>query len=234
MRKPSSTTVLVSIAAAVWLAACSLMTWAHIAYDDALNLNPMYWWAYGALILVFGVLAEPPDKPRTKTPRWSAALVLVLCTFLVYVLVQEQDWHALLYQPVLWDFLLMALCGIAVWLYPRLPFRRPMRPKQPHPPAWNTAVMMLVLYAPMLLVLPLYLAILHPVSVAQITPVGEAEGGRFIGRITGDRSQTPLGIYFFADNDRELWYYYDVLTGAPVAYDAPINPYVALTIEGAT
>lgn len=217
MRKPIPTFVLVIIAAVVWLASCSLMTWAHIAYDNALNLNPLYWWAYGGAALLFGVLAEPPDKQRTKMPRWNAVLLLLLCTLLVYLLVQWQDIRFLLYCPVVWAMLLLALCGIAVWLYPRLAFRRPMRPKQPHPPAYSTATIMLILYVPMLLVLPLYLLIMHPVSVAQITPVGEAEGGRFIGRLTGNRSETPLGIYFFADGDR--WYYYDVLTGEPVDYE---------------
>ena len=67
--------------------------------------------------------------------------------------------------------------------------------------------------------MPLYLLVMHPVSIAQITPVGEAEGGRFIGRITGDRSQTPLGIYFFVEDDIDRWYYYDVLTGEPVDYE---------------
>ena len=94
MRNPYPTTVLVCIAIAVWLASCSLTTWAHIAYDHAMNLNPVYWWAYGGLALVFGILAEPQDKQSNRTPRWSAALVLLLCTFLAYVLAQEQDLHS--------------------------------------------------------------------------------------------------------------------------------------------
>lgn len=225
MRKPSPTTVLVCIAIAVWLASCSLTTWAHIAYDHAMSLNPVYWWAYGGLALVFGILAEPQDKQSNKTPRWSAALVLLLCTFLAYVLAQEQDLHYLLYWPGLWGLLLMALFGIAVWLYPCLPFRRPMRPKRQHSQAWNCAVIMLILYAPMLLTLAVYLLVMHPVTVEEITPIGEAEGGRFVGRITGNRSQTPLGIYFFADDENECWYYYDVLTGEPVDYNDSLNPY---------
>lgn len=224
MRKPIPTFVPVITAVVVWLTSCSLMTWAHIAYDNALNLNPIYWWIYGGLMLLFGVLAEPPDKQRTKTPRWNAVLLLLLCTLLVYLLVQWQDIRSLLYWPVIWALLLMALFGIAVWFYPRLPFRRPMRPKQPYPPAYATAAMILILYVPMLLVLPLYLAIMHPVSVAQITPIGEAEGGKFIGRITSDRSESPLGLYFFADQDNKNWYYYDVLTGEPVDYDNPFYP----------
>ena len=114
---------------------------------------------------------------------------------------------------------LLALVGIVLWLYRLLPFRRPMRPWQPRSKAKNVFILLLVFYVPFLIVLPLYLLVMHPVSIAQITPIGEAEGGRFIGRITGDLSQTPLGIYFFVEDDIDRWYYYDVLTGEPVDYE---------------
>lgn len=225
MRKPSPTTILVIAGIAVWLAACSLTTWAHVAYDGALQLNPLYCWGYGAALLLVGLLAEQKERQPGTMQRWNAVLLFLICTFAVFFLVQYQNIRLLLYWPVLWAFLLMVLFGIAVWLYPRLPFRRPLRPKRLRTPAYFAAVLMLVLYTPMLLVLPVYLAVLHPVSVEQITPIGEAEGGRFVGRITGDRSATPLGIYFFADNAGKRWYYYDVLTGAPVEYNDSYNPY---------
>ena len=79
------------------------------------------------------------------------------------------------------------------------------------------------MFLPLLAVALLYLAVFHPVTVDEITPIGEAEGGRFIGRITGDRTETPLGVYFFADDQTDKQYYYDVLTGAPVTYDDPIR-----------
>lgn len=84
--------------------------------------------------------------------------------------------------------------------------------------------MVLLLYLSIALITALYLAVLHPVSVEQITRIGESDGGRFIGRIAGDPSETPLGIYFFADQDADRWYYYDVLTGAPVDYCDPLQP----------
>ena len=92
-----------------------------------------------------------------------------------------------------------------------------MQPRPARSRMQNTFILLLIFYAPLLVILPLYLLVMHPISVAQITPIGEAEGGRFIGRITGDRLESPLGIYFFVDDDSERWYYYDVLTGEPVA-----------------
>lgn len=145
MRKPNPTTILVCTAIAVWLASCSLTSWAYTAYGHALQLNPIYWWVYGGLILLFGVLAEQQYKQSSKTPRWYAALLLVLFTLLAYILVQEPDFNSLLYWPTIWVLLLMALFGIAVWIYPHLPFRRPMRPKRTHSQAWNCAIGMLVL-----------------------------------------------------------------------------------------
>lgn len=76
----------------------------------------------------------------------------------------------------------------------------------------------------MLFVLPLYLVIIHPVSVAQITPIGEAQGGKYINHISAKASDYPLGLYFFADIENDHWYYYDVLTGDPVDYDDPLYP----------
>ena len=97
-----------------------------------------------------------------------------------------------------------------------------MKPRRQHTSFYNACTFLLIMFLPLLAAALLYLAVFHPVTVDEITPIGEAEGGRFIGRITGDRTQTPLGLYFFADGDH--WYYYDVLTGAPAAYDNPYHP----------
>lgn len=220
MKKQLSTPVLAVLAVAAWLVASSLATWVNFAYDDALGINVVYLWIWGAAMLLIPLVdvqyieRERPDR----TPRWQGVLLLLLCTALAYLLLEYGGWY-MWYQPDIWWLCLLALIGITFWLYRILPFRRPMQPHPVRSRARNTFILLMVFYVPFLIVLPLYLLVMHPVSVAQITPIGEAEGGRYIGRITGDRTENPLGLYFFVNDDSERWYYYDVLTGEPVDYE---------------
>ena len=217
---------LVISAVIVWLVACGLLTWVHFAYDGAVSVNPVYWWVYGGAILLIGALSEndAPKQETDRNPRWESVLLLLLATALIYLLVDQCSnlTQFLLYYLPFWWLALMLLLALGITAYQRSRFRRPMRPRRPHTSLFNTSVFLLVEFAPLLLVTLLYLAIVHPVTVDEITPIGEAEGGQFFGRIDGDRTQTPLGLYFFADGDH--WYYYDVLTGAPAAYDNPYHP----------
>ena len=217
---------LVISAVIVWLVACGLITWVHFAYDGAVSVNPVYWWVYGGAILLIGALSEndAPKQETDRNPRWESVLLLLLATALIYLLVDQCSnlTQFLLYYLPFWWLALMLLLALGITAYQRSRFRRPMRPRRPHTSLFNTSVFLLVEFAPLLLVTLIYLAVVHPVTVDEITPIGEAEGGRFFGRIDGDRTQTPLGLYFFADGDH--WYYYDVLTGAPAAYDNPYHP----------
>lgn len=220
MKKQLSTPVLAALAVAAWLVASSLATWVNFAYDDALGINVVYLWIWGAAMLLIPLVdvqyieRERPDR----TPRWQGVLLLLLCTALAYLLLEYGGWY-MWYQPDIWWLCLLALIGIIFWLYRILPFRRPMQPHPVRSRARNTFILLMVFYVPFLIVLPLYLLVMHPVSVAQITPIGEAEGGRYVGRITGNRTENPLGLYFFVNDDSERWYYYDVLTGEPVNYE---------------
>lgn len=220
MKKQLSTPVLAVLAVAAWLTASGLATWVNFAYDDALGINVVYLWIWGAAMLLIPLVAveyierERPDR----TPRWQGVLLLLLCTALAYLLLEYGGWY-MWYQPDIWWLCLLALIGIIFWLYRILPFRRPMQPHPVRSRVRNTFILLMVFYVPFLIVLPLYLLVMHPVSVAQITPIGEAEGGRYIGRITGNRTENPLGLYFFVNDDSERWYYYDVLTGEPVDYE---------------
>ena len=221
MQKQLSTPVLAALAIAAWLTASGLATWLNFAYDDALGINVVYLWIWGAatlllpLVFVEYIECERPDR----TPRWQGVLLLLLCTALAYLLLEYGSWNTMWYQIDIWWLCLLALIGIAFWLYRLLPFRQPMQPRPARNRIQSTFILLLVFYAPLLVVLPLYLLMIHPVSVAQITPIGEAEGGRYIGRITGDRTKNPLGLYFFVNDDSQRWYYYDVLTGEPVDYE---------------
>ena len=211
----------------VWLAACALLTWASFAYDGALSGNPVYFWVYGGAILFAGAVTEnyTDGWAADRGPRWASALLLLVCTALAYLLIDRYDIHLLqflLHDLLFWWLVLLLLGWLGISAYQHSRFRRPMKPRRQHTSFYNACTFLLIMFLPLLAAALLYLAVFHPVTVDEITPIGEAEDGRFIGRITGDRTQTPLGLYFFADGDH--WYYYDVLTGAPAAYDAPYHP----------
>ena len=227
MGKQISTPVLAVSAIIVWLAACGLLTWVHFAYDGAVNGNPVFFWVYGGATLLAGASTENYADGWTtdRSPRWANALVLLLCTALVYLLIDRYDTYLsqyLLYNLLFWWLVLLLPGWLGISAYQHSRFRRPMKPRRQHTSFYNACAFLLIMFTPLLAGTLLYLAILHPVTVDEITPIGEAEGGRFFGRIDGDRTQTPLGLYFFADGDH--WYYYDVLTGAPAAYDNPYHP----------
>ena len=226
MKKILSTPVMAVSAVIVWLAACALLTWASFAYDGALSGNPVYFWVYGGAILFAGAVTENYTDGWTtdRGPRWASALLLLVCTALAYLLFDRYDIHLLqflLHDLMFWWLVLLLLGWLGISAYQHSRFRRPMKPRRQHTSFYNACAFLLIMFLPLLASALLYLAVFHPVTVDEITPIGEAEGGRFIGRITGDRTETPLGLYFFADGDH--WYYYDVLTGAPAEYDDPIR-----------
>lgn len=226
MKKILSTPVMAVSAVIVWLAACALLTWASFAYDGALSGNPVYFWVYGGAILFAGAVTENYTDGWTtdRGPRWASALLLLVCTALAYLLFDRYDIHLLqflLHDLMFWWLVLLLLGWLGISAYQHSRFRRPMKPRRQHTSFYNACAFLLIMFLPLLAAALLYLAVFHPVTVDEITPIGEAEGGRFIGRITGDRTETPLGLYFFADGDH--WYYYDVLTGAPAEYDDPIR-----------
>ena len=227
MKKLLCTPVLAVSAIIVWIAACGLLTWVYFAYDDAVNGNPVYFWVYGGAILLAGASTENYADGWTtdRGPHWANALVLLLCTALVYLLINRYDTYLsqyLLYNLLFWWLVLLLLGWLGISAYQHSCFRRPMKPRRQHTSFYNACAFLLIMFTPLLAGALLYLAILHPVTVDEITPIGEAEGGRFMGHISSERTETPLGLYFFADG--EHWYYYDVLTGAPADYDDPYHP----------
>ena len=222
MKNRLSTPALAVSAIAVWVAACGLMTWVHFAYDGAVSVNPVYWWVYGGAILFAGAFTEnyAENRRSDRSPRWAHVLLMIVSAALAYLLIDQygaQLPRMMLYYPLLWWLVLVLLILFGLWAYRNSRFRRPRRPRAARSSFAGSCVFLLTMFAPLLVAALLYLAVFHPVTVDEITPIGEAEGGQFIGRIDGDRTQTPLGLYFFADGDR--WYYYDVLTGAPAVYE---------------
>ena len=224
MAKRSTTPLLVSLSVVVWLATSLYLTAVSVRYDDAVISNSYYFWFYAPAVLIAGCLNSGRAAPR-KPSRVGDVLIFFVFTGLAFLLFyQPGGLRQLPYLLYVWWLALLLLLLLLAALYRHIPCRHPKKKQRTQTPLHGAATVVVVLYLSIVLVTALYLAVLHPVSVEQITPIGEAEGGRFIGRITGDQSETPLGIYFFADQDAGRWYYYDVLTGAPVDYCDPLTP----------
>ena len=155
MKKLLCTPVLAVSAIIVWIAACGLLTLVYFAYDDAVNGNPVYFWVYGGAILFAGAFAESYADSRTtdRSPRWSSALVLLLCTALVYLLIDRYDTHLpqfLLYNLLFWWLGLLLLGWIGISAYQHSRFRRPMKPRRQHTSFYNACTFLLIMFLPLL------------------------------------------------------------------------------------
>ncbi len=201
----------------IWLSACIVDTGFSLSYGRPVTSTTVYWWCFAPILVFFELMSASGDVPaKSKHGRHGMVILSLLALLLVCGL-----WRigtALFYELFIWQITALLLSGLLVWLFSR---------SHPHlslgsvPEFRRVCAAILAVYIPVLLSTLLYIAVLRPVSIGNIRPVGELEGGRYIGRITGDRGQTPLGVYFFADGDR--WYYYDVLTGEPVQYNDPLK-----------
>ncbi len=207
---------LVVLSLVIWLSACLVNTGFSLSYARPVTSTTIYWWCYAPILAFFGFTKESGDVPAKKHGRLNAVILSLLALLLACVL-----WHtgtSPFYELYIWQFTALLLAFLMVWLFNRC---HPHFNFRSAPQLQRICAVISAVYIPVLLSTLMYISVLHPVPVEKIRPVGELEGGRYIGRITGDRRQNPLGVYFFADGDR--WYYYDVLTGEPVQYDDPIK-----------
>ncbi len=201
------------LAVGIWLSACLVDTGFSLPYGRSVTSTTVCWWCFAPLLALLGTKKEPA---KSKHGLRNAVILALLAVSFACVL-----WRvgtALLYELFVWQCAALLLSFLLICLFERC---HPNLNLRSTPRFYLICASVLAIYIPILLSTLLYVAILHPVSIENIRPVGELEGGRYMGRVTGDQSQSPLGVYFFADGDN--WYYYDVLTGEPVQYDDPIT-----------
>ncbi len=197
----------------MWLSACLADTGFSLSYGRPVTSATVCWWCFAPLLALLGTKNEPY---KSKHGLRNAVIWALLAVSFACVL-----WRAgtaLLYELFVWQCAALLLSFLLICLFERC---HPNLNLCSTPRFYLICASVLAIYIPILLSTLLYAAVLHPVSVDNIRPVGELEGGRYMGRVTGDRNQSPLGVYFFADGSR--WYYYDVLTGEPVQYNDPLK-----------
>ena len=221
MKKAIPTPMLLALGIAAYLAACGLLTWLHFVYDGALpGINLVYFWVFGAAELLL-LLCEPSDKNARPTPRWLAVVLMLLVTAALYYLIDEgSTFPTLPFRLGGWISAVTVLIALLIHLYQNSRFRAPALPAAKKTPARGVAVLLLLLYVPMLFVTPVYLAVMHPVTEDSIRAAHEDSQWQYIGTTSPTRD-APLGAYLFANSEDYRWRHYDVLTGALLQEEQP-------------
>ncbi|WOC76756.1 hypothetical protein RX717_07260 [Intestinibacillus sp. NTUH-41-i26] len=179
MTKRYVTPLLVSLSVVVWLAASLYLTEVSVQYDDAVLSNSYYFWFYAPAALIAGCLNSGKAAPR-KPSRAGDVLIFFVFTGLAFLLFyQPGGMRRLPYLLYVWWLALLLLLLLLAALYRHIPCRHPQKKQRTQTPLHGVAIVVLLLYLSIALVTALYLAVLHPVSVEQITPIGEAEGALY-------------------------------------------------------
>ena len=188
----------------VWLGTCLYAQHIVSVYDGAITTTPIYLWLLAPLTFLITFLQPKQQTPSTSSgSRLGQVLVVYSITLFLYVVL---SLHIdLRYEFSFWWILFYGVLAVVSF---KLPHR-----SRPHS-RWNsTAFYLLVFYLPYAITMFLFIAVLHPLTVEQIRPVGEAQGQEFAGWTSRKTADAPLGMYCFTDDDSNL-YYYDVLTGS--------------------
>ncbi len=174
----------------VWLAASLYLTTVSGRYDDAVLSNPFYFWFFAPIELTICWLSSGETAPR-KPSRIGDVLAFFVFTALAFLLFyQPGGLRRLPYLLYGWWFAFLLLFLLITALYQHTPYRRPRKPQRTRTLLHGAAIVVLLLYLSIALITMLYLAVLHPVSVEQITPIGEAPRPRLASTFSQIRTLT--------------------------------------------
>ncbi len=188
-------------AMALWFVTCAAITHCYTIFDGAFGDMRIYFWLYAPLVLVLSYVREQP--PKQDSPRWAQALTIYLCTALLFIMLKLGI--DLRYEVWAWTILLILVFQAIASLSGYTDLSH-----QSEDCAY--AHMIILVYSSYLLALIGMLVILHPLTVAEIRPIGEAQGLQFVGRTSTSTDEMPLGAYTFSDSNN-MFYDFDILTG---------------------
>ena len=199
--------LLIALSLVVWVGVCCLAMHWNTVYAGAIGSFPTYLWVFAPVSLLCVLIDTGGQKPDKGNSRLGQALAVYIVTFLLYaaLLIGVNPLYEI---GCWWLVLLLVLAGVITLCGGRV--TRALK----NSPLRLTAYTIFLLYLSYAAAQLGMIAVLHPVSVAKIKSVGEAEGGEYMSRIGDDSPEHPLGVYFFISSD-DGWCYYDVLTGAP-------------------
>lgn len=204
------------------LAAC--FYWLDRTYDGAVQTGAVYYLVFAGAHLV-ATLVRPTFS---GAPRGSAVSLLAVGTALLFAVVCAA---MILLNPrwmLLYNFSVHLLIGLLIAAFALFLYRRkhPKRAETQRPAAGRLLfVCGFCLY--IMGMLAIYLAFHRPMPLEAAKPLAAEQDMTYIGRLTGDRDENPLGLYWFSDQasrtdpDANAYLSIDVLTGAviPSPYD---------------
>lgn len=208
----------------VWLGTCLLAMHWNTVYDGAVGGFPTYLWVFAPVALIFNIFMNSrPNNPDGRDhSRWAQALLVFLVALMLFIALLSGMNP--LYEVSFWwiaALIVLSFIGLLIGKCMNHPLQEAsLRQFRLH-------------HLPAVPVLR-HRAARHdrraaiPVSVDEIIRTGEAAGGasgEYVGRLTSDTAEHPLGVYFFTSADKSQWYYYDVLTGEAAAdYHSAYEP----------
>ena len=182
----------------VWLVVSLIGTYFYIDFGGALGDSRIFLWLYAPVILFASRFAA--RREGAELNRLSQVIVTFGCGGLIYLML------VLGYNPLcevwFWVIIIMLVFGCVVKI---LGLESMLHP----PKGCDSAYVVILLYCSYLIAIVGLSVVMHPLSVSQIRVVGEAEGYQYIDglRLRQD------GTYLFADQDGNMYYYYDAVTG---------------------
>lgn len=205
--------VAIAVTVLVMVLSCVYLYRFNAAYDGAL-LDSM--WNFYVFIPIVGgcslwEMVNGEGKAPTKQKWWQKVLTVLLILAAIALVA---------YELVAYRFYNLSAVVMAVYLLSMAPFvyfEQKRQGKPPKHPVRSWAAVMTSLYLLVVATVAIYVQVVQPVSVDQATAIVAAEYGNYEyrGHLTGDRQDTPLGIYWFSHRYDGLpsWVEVDLLTG---------------------
>ena len=193
----------------VWLGTCLLATHWNTVYDGAVGGFPTYLWVFAPVALIFNIFMNSrPNNPDGRDhSRWAQALLVFLVALMLFIALLS-GMNPLYEISFWWIAALIVLSFIGLLIGKCM--NHPLQEASLRQSAYTIFL--------------LYLSY----AIDEIIRTGEAAGGasgEYVGRLTSDTVEHPLGVYFFTSADKSQWYYYDVLTSEAAAdYHSSYEP----------
>lgn len=195
----------------VWVGVCLLAMHWNTVYDGAVGGFPTYLWVFAPVALIFNIFmnSRPSNPDGRDHSRWAQALLVFLVALMLFIALLSGMNP--LYEISFWwiaALIVLSFIGLLIGKCTNHPLQEAS--------LRQSAYTIFLLYLSYAIAQLGMIAVLHPVSVDEIIRTGQAAGGasgEYVGRLTSDTAEHPLGVYFFTSADKSQWYYYDVLTG---------------------
>lgn len=208
---------LLAFACAAALAAC--FYWLHVRYDGAVQAGAVYYLAFlGAQLVTALVRPTFSGAKRGSAVRRLAVATALFFAVVCAAIILLNPRRMLLYNFSVYLLVGALIAALVLFLYHR---KHPKRAQTQTPLA--ARLLFAIWFSLYILgMLVIYLAIHRPMPLDAAKALAAEQDMTYIGHLTGDRDENPLGLYWFSDRvsptdpDANTSLTIDVLTGSVV------------------